>query len=923
MKNQSVILLITCWISGISSLQGQDLRNEFQLRFDSIENNAYLPDADKLTHLIRLQHEIENAGIPPDTLSSKIYHILGLYEFTVHKNYLKGIAYTLEAARINRKINSARSIYLAAGNYFNLGYFYDQAQQSYKSLACYDTAFILSEKVPGRVSTGLDAALGKANIYFKSGDYQKELDEANLGIFRATQAGDSIRMLDFLNHSTQGYFYQNQLPQAITDVERSIELAKILRQPYRLASAYKMKGFIYAQSGEYAIAETAFKSTIHTRLMAGDAGQVAGDYNDLGNFYRDHVNDLKKADINYAIAAQYAEKEKDSIRLARISINRAYTGLLQGNLQHAGKYLSHALLYLLLPGGHSLLQNPPLTTLGSKALQELIFVVFECKTSYLLEKFKHTGDKDYLNACIQTALFTDSIITGMRNNQFTEQSKLYWRSRTRGFFSYAVEACYLAKDAQHAFFFMEKSKAVVLNDQISESGAGSLLPPSERDLEQEYISRLLNAQMQLEKLSPGSENVQSQQEEWLQLKKSHEEFVHSLETRYPLYYQYKYASDPPTLARLQDYLRKQQSTFVHYFSGDSILYVLKISGKDASIFRLTSGDADKNNIAAFTQWCSGKQQLNNQFEVFASLAQELYQRLVAPVNLQEGRVILSFDHFFLPFEILMRDKHKHDYLLYHYLFSYVYSAQYLLKSRETIPAKGDFIGFAPASFNRSLGVPPLRHSIQALQKLAKHYFNAKLFTGATATRHRFITEITQYNIIGLFSHALSDSATSQPLLYMQDSVISLSDLQLIRRPATQLVMLNACETNIGKVATGEGIYSLTRGFSALGIHAVSSTIWKADEETIYNISEKFNEYIIKGIPKDKALQLAKIEFIRENDLEKQLPYYWGNIILTGNTNPVLLIKSTDSSSYNIIIPPLLLVLATGIIFFFFKRRKSS
>lgn len=923
MKNQFVTFLIAGCMSGVLSLKGQDHSNAFQLRFDSIEHNAYLSDADKLTRLIQLQNDIENAAIPPDTLSSKIYHILGLYEFTIHKNYLKSIAYTLEAARINRKINSARSIYLAVGNYFNLGYYYDQAQQTYKSLAYYDTAFILSEKVPGRVSTGLDATLGKANIYFKSGDYQKELDEANLGIFNAAKAGDSVRMLDFLIHATQGYFYQRQLPQATTDVELSIQLAKRLHQPYRLASAYKMKGFIYAQSADYATAEAAFKSAIHTRLMTADAAQVAGDYNDLGNFYRDHTSDWKKADVSYAIANQYAEKVKDSTRLARISINRANTGLLQGNLHHAGKYLNEALFYLRLRGDYSLLQNPSLIQLGSKALQELSFVVFECKTSYLLEKFKHGGDREYLNACIQTALFTDSIISGMRNNQYTEQSKLYWRSRTRGFFSYAIEACYLAKDVRNALFFMEKSKAVVLNDQINESGAGSLLPPYERDLEQEYVSRLLSAQMQLEKLSPGTENFQIQQKQWLQLKNAHEKFIQSLERKYPLYYQYKYASDPPTLASLQDYLQRQQSTFVHYFSGDSILYVLKISGKEASIFRLISGNADKNNITAFTQWCSSKQQLNNQFEAFASLAQELYRRLVLPINLQEGRVILCFDHFFLPFETLMRDNHKHDYLLYHYMFSYVYSAQYLLKSRETIPARGDFIGFAPGSFNKSLGVPPLKHSIRALQKLADHYVHAKLLTGTMATRHRFITETTEYNIIGLFSHALSDSATSQPLLYMQDSVISLSDLQLIHRPATQLVMLNACETNIGKVATGEGIYSLTRGFSALGIHAVSSTIWKADEETIYNISEKFNDYLIKGIPKDEALQRAKIEFIRENDLEKQLPYYWGNIILTGNTNPVLLIQSTRTSLYVITILALLLALTTGITFWFFKRRKSS
>jgi CHAT domain-containing protein len=121
---------------------------------------------------------------------------------------------------------------------------------------------------------------------------------------------------------------------------------------------------------------------------------------------------------------------------------------------------------------------------------------------------------------------------------------------------------------------------------------------------------------------------------------------------------------------------------------------------------------------------------------------------------------------------------------------------------------------------------------------------------------------------------------------MHDSVILLSDLQRLNNPAARLVLLSACQTNIGKNATGEGVYSLARGFSSAGIPSVVATMWSADEQMIYAISEKLNEYLSKGMSKDEALQKAKLYFIQNNSGEKLLPYYWANIVLIGNTDSI-------------------------------------
>src|SRR4029079_18312681 len=172
-------------------------------------------------------------------------------------------------------------------------------------------------------------------------------------------------------------------------------------------------------------------------------------------------------------------------------------------------------------------------------------------------------------------------------------------------------------------------------------------------------------------------------------------------------------------------------------------------------------------------------------------------------------------------------------LLQDYSFSYVYSARFLMKPFKNPVAKVSFTGFAPVFFEKYLGVVDLKNAAEALHGSAAYYKRDKVFTYQNATRHNFFDYASSSSVISIFSHAKADTSDNEPLLFMQDSVIHLSELQYLNDPATQLVLLSACQTNVGKSATGEGIYSLARGFAAAGIPSVAATLWKADELTIY------------------------------------------------------------------------------------------
>src|SRR5690606_15401734 len=149
-------------------------------------------------------------------------------------------------------------------------------------------------------------------------------------------------------------FFQNQFDQSLSDIETVIPVAERLHQSHRLASAYKMKGFIYAKRRNFQVAITAFESAIEARKQTADIGQIAGDYNDLGNFCFDSLKNLQHARMYYGQGMEYAEQVKDSVRLSRLSLNMGRTYIDEGGFKNAEAYLSRAFLYLGINTGSGL-----------------------------------------------------------------------------------------------------------------------------------------------------------------------------------------------------------------------------------------------------------------------------------------------------------------------------------------------------------------------------------------------------------------------------------------------------------------------------------------------------------------------------------------------------------------------------------------
>ena len=659
-------------------------------------------------------------------------------------------------------------------------------------------------------------------------------------------------------------------------------------EPYMPQSAV-----VQIQKGNYDKALSYFNQAFSFEKRAGNYINCKIILNDIGyNIYFKHFQNFEKALNYYKQALIFKDQRKflirpDAFETLNLFDNIAIIYVQKGKFDSAFYFFQSAFDQInnglteenLLSSTSGIIDNPE--------SKYYILDLLINKGDAFLKRYNTAKQMTDLEEAIRIYKTTDRFLDKVKQQQSDLKSKLFWRSDSRRLYEHAIQAGYLSHNFNVAFYFFEKGRAVLLNDQLNEQ---QWIKESDVMKQTQVKKRIISLGRKLaHKDSTSAPYAKTQMELFTQK----EELYHleeMIKTLNPLYYQSFLDTTFITLLNVHDKLLNDHQALLEIFTGDSAVYSLLISFGHTYLNMIDKKDFD-STTARFISYISNSSLMNSKFPDYAKTAHHLYELIFQNMVLPNGRIIISPDGQYFPFEALVTDNTNPSspvYFLKDHAASYTYSSRYLLNdfNKNVSLNFGNFLGIAPVNYSPKYSLAALNGSNQSLNEIGYNFSDVHILTGADASKRNFQEQFTNYKIIQLYTHASESSNQGEPVIYFADSALYLSELIPESKPQTRLIVLSACETGNGKLNQGEGVFSFNRGFASLGIPSSITNLWSVDNKSTYQITELFYKYLADGLPIDVALQKAKLDFIQKGSKQNRLPYYWAAAVLAGKSDAI-------------------------------------
>lgn len=858
-----------------------------------------------------------------DSILARVCHRLGSF-YSENYEMEKAIELSEEAVSINKQNDPGAERPYLANTYFNLGVLYTHLNTFTTSIKYYDSAFQVAIKYDDKRFIALLALHQISYSYFQLKDFEKSVEVSENGLLFLKDSDDKLYEAILRTQKAQSLIDLEQLHKAESDLQKAYEILSSLDSNQYLATLFYVYARLNIKRKNFDEAASFYKKSYQINLDIKNTDQCARDLLDLGYLFDNNLNAPEKALETFKAGLEMFKNKEPSYLLSALYTNIGVVYWRQKEFDTALRYYQKSLNSLPLKfNDSSLHKNPSESQLKLVSNDYFVYQTLANKARTQLELFKEKNDKENLSHALETFKLADRMVGQMRHKQVKEASKAYWRETTKKVYSQAIETCFLLNDVKNAFYFFEKSRAILLNDKLNSLHANQLLSDEAFFKEQKLrnkIGALQNSLAAHKEMAPEYRNIQ---EELYKNQGMLEQYIKSLEETNPLYFQYKYDNYVPSIEEAQQKILKGNKALIEYFNTDEYLYTLTINPDTVSIQRFKNEEL-YDFARELNYLCSNKTLLNSNYSRFADVSHALYKILVEPLNIKVPKVIISNDELFIPFEVLLSSPlDDKSFLIKDLTISYTYSASFLLKTKDTaLPEKPNLLGIAPEEFSSSMQKAPLLGAAVSLNKIKPYFYESEFLINEAATKSQFLKKLPAFSVVQLYSHAEADTSGEASRIYFYDSALNINELQILSNLQTNLIILSACKTGVGKLVKGEGVFSVSRSFAAAGIPSVITNLWDIDNHSTYKLTELFYKYLNRGYEYDEALQKAKVEFIEVSDKEQQLPYFWAASVLVGKTDSFMPPPEKHSFLF-LLIGIALILFITSLALFVAKRNKAA
>ena len=458
-----------------------------------------------------------------------------------------------------------------------------------------------------------------------------------------------------------------------------------------------------------------------------------------------------------------------------------------------------------------------------------------------------------------------------------------------------------------AFYFIERGNASYLMSTLAESNAKKFAKIDAKLLKQETYLRKHIAQYQ---------NILATKKEGhtrdslIKFNALYERLIQQLEQKYPKYAQLKFDTKQASIPQIQAHLGQNEALLSYSFARNANNHVLLITKEQTRLLYLPLTGHVNDYITPYYNEIQSEGSLQS----FAKTSHHLYQVLLLPLEKYlkdiDELVIIAPSLESTPFEALVsklppkslgNDFSRLDYLSNRFQISYHYSATLWYQAQQEAIAhkqKLDLVAFAPFSGGKGtmystvrgsgLNLPESKVEVSAIFNLCKTKgLDARISLSTSATKARFIEQAKQANIVHIASHSeanLQNAGLAKVRFVGCNDGKDLSGCLLASEVYNlelnaDLLVLSSCESGVGKLVKGEGVFSLARSFLYAGARNIVFSLWEVDDVYTRELMVAFYQQFLG---KNNVSYVSALRFAQQKLMHKGVhPKHWAGIVLIG------------------------------------------